>query len=52
MGLDLSPLNAKSLSDLEFVLNNTPRSILGLKTLQELFSRPQIDHIAGVALQS
>jgi IS30 family transposase len=51
-GLDLSPFTAKNLSDLEFVLNNTPRAILDFKTPHEVFSRLKIDHIAGVALQA
>ena len=51
-GLDLSPFTAKSLSDLEFVLNNTPRAILNFKTPHEVFSRLKADHIAGVALQA
>jgi IS30 family transposase len=51
-GMDLSPFTDKNLKDLEFVLNNTPRKILGFKTPHELFSRLKIDHIAGVALQA
>jgi IS30 family transposase len=51
-GLDLSPFTDKNLSDLEFVLNNTPRKILGFKTAHEVFTRIKIDAIAGVALQA
>ena len=51
-GLDLSPFTAKNLSDLEFVLNNTPRAILDFKTPHEVFSKLKIDLIAGVALQA
>ena len=51
-GLDLSPFTDKNLADLEFVLNNTPRAILGFKTPHEIFSRLKIDAIAGVALQA
>lgn len=51
-GIDLSPFTDKNLSDLEFVLNNTPRKILAFKTPQEVFSRLKIDAIAGVALQA
>ena len=51
-GVDLSPFTAKNLSDLEFVLNNTPRDILGFKTPHEVFSKLKFDHIAGVALQA
>jgi transposase, IS30 family len=51
-GLDLSPFTDKNLSDLEFVLNNTPRKILAFKTPHEVFSRIKLDAIAGVALQA
>ena len=51
-GIDLSPFTDKNLADLEFVLNNTPREILGFKTPHEIFSRLKIDHVAGVALQA
>lgn len=51
-GVDLSPFTDKNLADLEFVLNNIPRKILGFKTPHETFSRLKIDAIAGVALQA
>jgi IS30 family transposase len=51
-GIDLSPFTDKNLADLEFVLNNMPRQILGFKTPHEIFSRLKIDAIAGVALQA
>jgi transposase, IS30 family len=51
-GIDLSPFTNKNLADLEFVLNNTPRKILGFKTPHEVFSRIKIDAVAGVALQA
>jgi transposase, IS30 family len=51
-GIDLSPFTDKNLSDLEFVLNNIPRQILGFKTPHEIFSRLKIDAVAGVALQA
>jgi IS30 family transposase len=51
-GLDLWPFTDKNLADLEFVLNNTPRAILGFKTSHEIFSRLKIDAVAGVALQA
>jgi transposase, IS30 family len=50
-GLDLSPFTDKNLADLEFILNNTPRAILGFRTPHEVFSRLRIDAVAGVALQ-
>jgi transposase, IS30 family len=51
-GLDLSPFTDKNLSDIEFVLNNTPRKILDFKTPLEVFSQIKINAIAGVALQA
>jgi IS30 family transposase len=51
-GLDLSPFTDKDLAKLEFVLNNTPRAILGFQTPHEVFSRLKIDAVAGVALQA
>jgi transposase, IS30 family len=51
-GIDLSPFTDKNLADLEFVLNNTPRKILGFKTPHEIFSMLKINSIAGVALQA
>lgn len=51
-GVDLSPFTDKNLANLEFVLNNTPRNILGFKTSHEIFSRLKIDAVAGVALQA
>jgi IS30 family transposase len=51
-GLDLAPFTDKNLADLEFVLNTTPRAILGFKTPHEIFSRLKIDAVAGVALQA
>lgn len=50
-GLDLSPFTDKDLRSLEFVLNNTPRKILGFHTPAEVFAQLKADHIAGVALQ-
>ena len=50
-GIDLSPFTDKNLADLEFVLNNMPRQILGFKTPHEIFSRLKFDAVAGVALQ-
>lgn len=49
-GLDLSPLTDKDLRNLEFVLNNTPRKILGFRTPHEVFSQLKVTDIAGVAL--
>jgi IS30 family transposase len=51
-GIDLSPFTDKNLRDLEFVLNNTPRKILGFRTPHEVFSQLKLDAIAGVALQA
>jgi len=51
-GLDLSDFTDQNLADLEFVLNNTPRKILGFKTSHEIFSSLKIDAISGVALQA
>lgn len=51
-GIDLSPFTSKDLLSLEFVLNNTPRKILGFKTPDEVFSQLKIGDIAGVALQA
>lgn len=51
-GIDLSPFTDKDLLNLEFVLNNTPRKILGFKTPDEVFSRLKMHQIAGVALQA
>lgn len=51
-GLDLSPFTDKNLADLEFVLNNSPRAILGYKTPHDIFSRLKIDATVGVALQA
>jgi IS30 family transposase len=51
-GLDLSPFTDKDLRNIEFVLNNTPRKILGFSTPDEVFSQLKIHHIAGVALQA
>jgi transposase, IS30 family len=51
-GLDLSPFTDKDLRNLEFVLNNTPRKILGFATPHEVFSLLKLNHIAGVALQA
>ena len=50
-GLDLSKFTDKDLRSLEFVLNNTPRKILGFRTPHEVFSQLKINNIAGVALQ-
>lgn len=51
-GIDLSLFTDQNLSDAEFVLNNTPRKILGFRTAHEVFSALTIDAIAGVALHA
>ena len=50
-GLDLSPFTDHDLRTIEFIMNNTPRKILGFYTPNEVLSRIKSDHIAGVALQ-
>ena len=50
-GLDLSPFTDHDLRSIEFIINNTPRKILGFYTPQEVFSRIKFNQIAGVALQ-
>ena len=51
-GLDLSPFTDKNLRDLEFVINNTPRKILGFKTPHEAFTLLINNPSAAVALQA
>lgn len=51
-GVDLSPFTDKNLRDIEFILNNTPRKILGFATPHEVFSQLKLNAIAGVALQA
>lgn len=51
-GIDLSPFTEEDLRKVEFVMNNTPRNILGYRTPAEIFSRLKLDDIAGVALQA
>ena len=51
-GLDLSPFTDKNLRDLEFVINNTPRKILGFRTAQEAFTLLNLDPASAVALQA
>ena len=49
-GVDLSPFTDADLRKVEFIMNNTPRKILGFRTPQEVFDQIKIDQIAGVAL--
>jgi IS30 family transposase len=51
-GIDLSPFTDQDLRRIEYVMNNTPRKILGFATPQEVFDQIKIDQIAGVALQA
>ena len=51
-GIDLSPFTDDDLRRVEFIMNNTPRKILGFRTPEEVFSRINLDHVAGVALQA
>lgn len=51
-GLDLSQFTDKNLRDLEFVINNTPRKILGFRTAQEAFTLLNLDPASAVALQA
>lgn len=51
-GIDLSPFNDQDLRRIEYVMNNTPRKILGFATPQEVFDQIKVDQIAGVALQA
>ena len=51
-GVDLSPFTDADLGKVEFIMNNTPRKILGFRTPQEVFAQIKIDQIAGVALQA
>ena len=51
-GIDLSPFTDDDLRNIEFVMNNTPRKILGFYTPDEVVSRLKLDHVAGVALQA
>ena len=40
-GIDLSPFTDQDLRKVEFVMNNTPRKILGFRTPEEVFSQHQ-----------
>lgn len=51
-GLDLSKLTDKDLRSIEFIMNTTPRKILGFRTPMEVFSELKANQIAGVALQA
>lgn len=51
-GIDLSQFTEQDLRNVEYIMNNTPRKILGYYTPAEAFSRLKIDDIAGVALQA
>lgn len=51
-GLDLSKLTEEDLRRVEFIMNNTPRKILGFRTPMEVFSQLKANQIAGVALQA
>lgn len=51
-GIDLSPFTDQDLRQIEFLMNNTPRKILGFRTPQEVFDQIKLDQIAGVALQA
>lgn len=51
-GIDLSPFTDQDLRQVEFLMNNTPRKILGFRTPQEVFDQIQLDQISGVALQA
>ncbi len=50
-GVDLSPFTQRDLNKIEFILNNTPRKILGFHTPHEVFSSLKANQILGVALQ-
>ena len=51
-GIDLSPFTDEDLRKVEFIMNNTPRKILGFRTPEEIFSQIKLDNVAGVALQA
>jgi transposase, IS30 family len=51
-GIDLSPFTDDDLRKIEFIMNNTPRKILGFRTPQEVFDQIKLEHVAGVALQA
>lgn len=51
-GIDLSPFTDDDLRKVEFIMNNTPRKILGFRTPQEVFARLKLEQVAGVALQA
>lgn len=51
-GIDLSKFTDQDLRRVEFILNNTPRKILGFRTPAEVFNQLKTDNIAGVALHA
>lgn len=51
-GIDLWQFTEQDLRNVEYIMNNTPRKILGYYTPEEALSRIKIDDIAGVALQA
>ncbi len=51
-GIDLSPFTDQDLRNIEYVMNNTPRKILGYYTPQEVFDRLKANELKGVALQA
>lgn len=51
-GIDLSPFTDQDLRNIEFIMNNTPRKILGYRTPQEAFDQLKANEVRGVALQA
>jgi len=51
-GIDLSLFSDDDLRKVEFILNNTPRKILGFRTPEEVFSQLKLTQVSGVALQA
>lgn len=51
-GIDLSPFTDQDLRNIEYIMNNTPRKILGYRTPQEVFDQLKANDIRGVALQA
>jgi IS30 family transposase len=51
-GIDLSPFTDEDLRKIEYIMNNTPRKILGYFTPQEVFDQLKANDIRGVALQA
>ena len=51
-GVDLSPFTDQDLRNIEYIMNNTPRKILGYYTPQEVFDQLKANDIRGVALQA